>query len=305
MRWVVGLDLRPESQGAIHYGVWLSKQMHETPRQSLIGVHVIEQESTFPILRYHAEEEVQLGATNAAKRAVEAALASDWMGEPHVVVGATADERLAAVLPLYQADGLIVGRQAKGGEDRFQRLGRVARRLLRKLPAPVIVVPPDLLESSVGQGPVIMATDLGEDSVSAARFARRLATRTSKELLLAHVVPLPDNVGVVAYVPYFAWEKVRSDWHDSAVERLVAWSDEHEIEADRRVVEAGITVTRLVELAEREKASMIVCGARSLNMLERVFSSSIGAEVAAAARVPVCVVPNGWVVGDEDGDAPD
>jgi nucleotide-binding universal stress UspA family protein len=303
MRWVVGLDLRPESQGAIHFGVWLAKRMHETPQQSLIGVHVVEQESTFPILRYHAEEEVQMGATTAAKRAVEEAMAGDWMGEPHVVLGATADERLAAALPLYQADGLIVGRQAKAGQDLIQRLGRVARRLLRKLPVPVIVVPPDLLESSVGDGPVIMATDLGDDAVSAARFARKVATRISKPLVVAHVVPMPDDVGVVAYVPDFSWEKVRSDWHDSAVAQLVAWTEEHEIEADRRVVEAGITVTRLVDLARREDASMIVCGSRSLNMLERVFSSSIGAEVGAAATVPVCVVPSGWVAADEPVDS--
>lgn len=299
MRWIVGLDLRPESQGAIHFGVWLSKLMHEQPQQSLIGVHVVEQESTFPILRYHADEEVQAGALKAARNAVEAAVARDWMGDPHIVLGDTAEQRLAAVLPLYRADGLIVGRQAKAGQDRFVRLGRVARRMIRRLPAPVFVVPPDLLASEVGEGPVIVATDLREHSVAAARFGRSVASRIDRNLMLAHVVPIPDDVGVVAYVPHFSWEKVRQAWHNEAVERLVAWTDEHEIEAERRVVEAGLTVARLVDLAEREKASMIVCGSRTLNAIERVFSSSVATELAAAARVPVCVVPSTWSPADE------
>ena len=299
MRWIVGLDLRPESQGAIHFGVWLSQQMHEQPQQSLIGVHVVEQESTFPILRYHADEEVQAGALKAAQSAVEAAMAKDWIGEPHIVLGDTAEQRLAAVLPLYHADGLILGRQAKAGQDRFVRLGRVARRMIRRLPAPVFVVPPDMLAGEVGEGPVIVATDLREHSTAAARFGRAVASRISRQLLLAHVVPIPDDVGVVAYVPHFSWEKVRQAWHNEAVERLVVWANEHEIDAERRVVEAGLTVARLVDLAEREKASMIVCGSRTLNAVERVFSSSVATELAAAARVPVCVVPSTWAPADE------
>ncbi len=222
MRWVVGLDLRPESQGAVHFGVWLAKQMHEQPRQSLIGVHVVEQESTFPILRYHAEEEVRLGAIEAGKRAVEAAMATEWVGEPHVVLGTTADDRLASVVPLYRADGLILGRQAKAGEDRLVRLGRVARRLLRRLPVPIFVVPPDLLASDLREGPVIVATDLQDDSVAAGHFGQMLASRLSREIVLAHVVPTPENVGVVAYIPYFSWEKVRSDWHDTATKVAMA-----------------------------------------------------------------------------------
>ncbi|HRI09043.1 MAG TPA: hypothetical protein PKW35_14575, partial [Nannocystaceae bacterium] len=39
MRWIVGLDLRGLSQGAIHFARWL----HEHARaERLVGVHVIE-----------------------------------------------------------------------------------------------------------------------------------------------------------------------------------------------------------------------------------------------------------------------
>jgi nucleotide-binding universal stress UspA family protein len=301
MRWIVGLDLRPSSQGALHFGRWLAERMHDAPQRSLFAVHVVEQESTFPILRYHAEEEVRLGAVTAAQRAVDAAGAQAWVGTPQVVVGTTADDRLAAVVPLYHAAGILVGRQAKAGQDRIVRLGRVARRLLRALPAPVVIVPPDLLASQIGDGPVVLATELSPASLAAARFARALATKLGRELLVAHVVPLPDNVGVVAYVPDFSWEKAGSDWHDSAVENLVRWDAENEVGADRRVVDAGLVITRLVDLAERERACMVVCGSRSLNALERVFTSSVATDLAAAARVPVAVVPPGWQAPDDTG----
>lgn len=300
MRWVVGLDLRPESQGAIQFGVWLSELMHEQPQQSLIGVHVVEGEATFPILRYHAEEEVRAGALTAARRAIESAMAGAWMGEPHIVLGDRAEKRLATVLPLYQADGLIVGRQARAGEVKIERLGRCTRRLVRALPAPLFIVPPDWRPSEAGSGPVIAATAMRPESIPATRFAKKLGGKIGRDTLVAHVVPQPDDTGVVAYVPDFSWDRVRQAWHDDAVAHLIQWSTEHDIEAERRVVEAGITHARLIELAEREKACMFVCGSRSLNSLERVFSSSVSTQLAAGARIPVCVVPPGWVVEDAE-----
>lgn len=302
MRWVVGLDLRPDSQGAVQFGVWLSKLMHEQPQQSLIGVHVVEGEATFPILRYHAEEEVRAGALVASKRAIESAMAGDWMGEPQVILGDRAEKRLATVVPLYRADGLIVGRQARAGEVKIDRLGRCARRLVRNLPAPLFIVPPDWRPSEAGSGPVIAASALRPESIPAARFAKRIGARIGRDTLVAHVVPQPDDTGVVTYIPDFSWDRVRQAWHDDAVERLIQWSTEHEIDAERRVVEAGITHARLIELAEREKACMIVCGSRSLNAVERVFSSSVSVQLAAGARVPVCVVPPGWTTEDAEGD---
>src|SRR5690606_8529752 len=62
-------------------------------------------------------------------------------------------------------DALIIGRRARRDDDPVGRLGPGTRRILRRLPAPVIVVPPDYggrSDGGLGEGPVILGVELQE-----------------------------------------------------------------------------------------------------------------------------------------------
>ena len=57
----------------------------------------------------------------------------------------------------------------------------------------------------------------------------------------------------------------------------------------------------LLAVANEERASMIVCGSRRLSLAERIFSSSVGTELAAAAPIPVAIIPHDHVEAAAEG----
>ena len=82
----------------------------------------------------------------------------------------------------------------------LMRLGSVARRMLRQLKQPTIVVPPDLLASQVGRGPVLVAVDFTEDSVRALNWARSFAETIGRPVRLVHFVDVPDQAGYAGLI---------------------------------------------------------------------------------------------------------
>lgn len=96
------------------------------------------------------------------------------------------------------------------------RLGRVARRILRRLGAPVLVVPPDLRAEQIGGGPVTALTSVSADSARACRFAADLAARLGRPLAAR-----------ASHAPYLAREPTERARKARAAERLAAlaaWS---------------------------------------------------------------------------------
>ena len=60
---------------------------------------------------------------------------------------------------------------------------------------------------------------------------------------------------------------------------------------DGIVVVDGPIVRALWTAAVKERACMLVCGSRRLSLLERIFTSSVGSELAATSPLPVAIVP--------------
>ena len=112
---------------------------------------------------------------------------------------------LLALMIGAAASGLVIGRAAERGSRAVVRLGRVARRVLRRLPCPVVVVPPDL--SAVADGPILLATDLDVASASAVTFARDLAARHGRELKVVHVGETRYSDLIDDLEPY--WQQAR------------------------------------------------------------------------------------------------
>ena len=286
MKWICGLDLRPSSQGAIRFAAWLAQRSN---KDALVGVHVLEEAHLQAALRYHHLAELMTTAREAAATIVEKCGASGVMGPLEIVQGVYAERSLEAAREYHYADAIIVGRQAPREGRRLLRLGRVARRLLRSLDSPVIVVPPDY-EPEPEPGPVVVSTNLREDATAATSFAADFAARTAAKLVVLHVVPFADDYGA-HYIPEESRKRIAAENQREGEAELAKWTAAQGVgHAERLVVQGGV-VESILRTAGERSASLVVSGSRLLSVVERLLLTSIGSELAATSPCPVAVIP--------------
>ncbi len=278
LRWMVGVDARELSGGALAFARWLAGSESHV----IFGVHVVEwmpsmfEEASRPeTVRRMAEETLQ-------------PLAKDrHFFELGAVLANSAENGLLEALRAKRAGALVIGRRAPRAGRTLVRLGRVARRMVRALPTPVVVVPPDLQDSEIGLGPVVVATDLTESCAEAVRWGAALATEMRRGLVLLHAIHPPDRG---PYVPADLWDYALDSARD--VEgAFQSWARHHGVGEAPRVRVEGAPVQVLTEAARARDACVLVTGSRRLGGVERLFLSSLGTELAATASIPVAIVP--------------
>jgi nucleotide-binding universal stress UspA family protein len=285
-KWIVGLDLGKRSEGALRFATWMVRHS-QAGGERLVGIHVLEEAHLQAALRYHHLAEIEANAGQTA-RDIVAQLGAEDILDVHVVEGTNAETTLEHACAFHRGYALVIGRNALRDSVNPLRLGRVARRVLRSLDEPVMVVPPDLVDA--GSGAVILAASNEDDAGSAAAFALDFATRFGRELVLAHVAPMPDHHSA-QYVPVETLAKIRSEHQIAGERELESWAQAHGLDSHRRVVLQGGVSEQLVDLAAREYALAIVTGSRRLSLFERWLLASTGSELAAHAACPVVVVP--------------
>jgi nucleotide-binding universal stress UspA family protein len=293
--WIVALDLQPSSHGAVRFASWVALG-GDRPLDSLeepielVALHVIEREQLAPIFRLQSPEEVGRRAREALQRELDEAAIREIFAREEVGLGLRAHEVLEHHARRDGAAAIVIGRQlAKSGHVGV-RLGTNARRLLRALPIPVIVVPELHATRGFGDGPVLVATDLGDDAVAAARFARTMARRIGREVVAVHAVPQLDPL-LRAYLPEGSWRELVEQEHSRATAELRRWLEQHGLGGVGTEVVVGDIVEGLTAVAERTHAPLLVMGSRRLPTLTRAFVGSTAALLAAQLPLPVAVVP--------------
>lgn len=268
--WILGLDLGDRSRGAALIADWLAGPEHT------LAVHVLEL-WTRPYIRTDVVE---------STRAVIHRVASELHIEPpahmKVIDAETAEQGLT--IAGEGAAGLVLGRAAGSDEHLPWGLGHVARRVLRSLPCPVVVVPRDL--TAVAPGPVLLATDLDTASTAAVAFAREVAGRHGRELVVVHVVE--DRYSDLVQDPF--WQQAQEAYRSEREQRAHTWMTEHALIGRPHVAFGGV-VDRLQARATDTRAAMVVVGSRRLGTLGRIFLGSTASALAARAPCPVAVVP--------------
>ncbi len=284
MRWIVGLDLLNLSGGALRFASWLRRNASS---EQTSGVHVLTPHPLRQSLANKTEEEFRLWVHGLAEASVAEAGAAEDLEAVSLVEAETAEEGLLAALKGGRGDALVIGRKAASDAESLVRLGRVARRLLRGMPAPIVVVPPDL-GAELPSGPIVLATDLGASSVDALIFARDLAATVGRELVLVHAYRV--HSALQAYVSPNVWGQASVQATEAAESSVAAYCTQHQLSV-RSLVVRGPTAHGVLETGRREKACMIITGSRRLSLLDRIFTSSVGGDLAALASIPVAVVP--------------
>jgi len=271
--WILGLDLGDRSVGAVRFAHWLAGPDHT------IAVHVLEMWSR-PYIRTDAISAVH----NVVKR-LSHELHIPQPARVTVLDADSAEEGLA--LAAEGAAGLVIGRAAGLRDDVEWRLGHVARRVLRQLPGPVIVVPRDL--QAIAPGPILLATDCQAPSRAAASFARDLAAKHGRELVVMHVGETRYSELIDDLEP--RWQAARVSHREEIERALQDWMTEHKLGAHRHHLVFGSTVDEIQTFAAATQAAVIVVGSRRLGTVGRVFLGSTASVLSGRAACPVAVIP--------------
>jgi len=285
MKWIVATNLRDDCRGALEFVAW----MHANARDR--GSHVT---TSVAILRDGAGmldggDVMRDRVEHATREFVAASPARDIIEGVRVDVGPDVAKALSSAAEELQA-GLILGRAAPRENNRLVRLGAVARRTLRALPGPVVIVPPDWTAEIAGVGPIVVAVDASPSSLAALDFAERLATSMGRPMLAVQAVQGLSGLGT-AFMTSADLVESRAAHQQRDVEALQAFFAEHGRAALDIRAEVGPTLSTLLEVADDVHAAAIVCGSRRLTFAERLFSASVGSDLAAFAEIPVAVVP--------------
>ena len=285
MRWLIGIDLRALSRGALAFAHWLGTN---TKDNHFHGVHVVEGTRNRSVLEGKTEAQLERFHDHVAQ-VLREQLADPLFESLEVHTAPSADVGLGDLATESGAEALIVGRMKPAGKSSAIHLGRVARRLLRRLPVPTVVVPPDL--AAVPEGPIVLATDLGPASADAVRFARGLAADVGRKLKVVHVRRAEDHLDI--YLPREDYVRVVSRAEAHARTELQQWQAEVGLGDVEASIAEGHTTRALLDFVREVNGSVLVVGSRGLSTVQRLFTSSTASQLAAIASVPVAVVPGG------------
>jgi nucleotide-binding universal stress UspA family protein len=280
MRWILGVDAMETAGGAVAFADWLVRW---GASQKVFPVHILE-----------AFDNIVPGPHTAQFRDWAQLAASELLGQRKWGKLATleafpAEVGLARAIKDLGAGGLIIGRRATTSGSGLVRLGRVARRLARELPAPVVVVPRDYSPAIEPRDPIVLATDLSNASVAAAGFAVSLAVDTDRPLLVVHCVEGPEPVA--AYLPGATWVGAYRNLQATGASRLEQWCAANGLEHSQHRILDGPPVPAVLTVTRQETAAMVVVGSRQLGPVDRFFVSSTASDLAARSSVPVAIVP--------------
>lgn len=285
MRWIVGLDLRPAGRGAINMARWMAKNAVDGHAPRFIGVHVIPR-PTRVATRDDVVDELCGKATEQARELLARQGVLGAFERVEAVAGITAEDTLEAAAHYYNADGIIIGRHGPRDHDSMVRLGKVARRLIRKLPSALMIVPPETEPEDIGEGPVIAATDLGESSIAAARFGLVFAQDFGRDLTVMHARTARHHPS--AEVSLEMAQLLVEPEDPGALDR---WMSTYGLGGATGRVEYGDPVREMARLADSDDPTLLVLGSRHLSLAERVFVASSGTDLARETKVPVLIVP--------------
>lgn len=289
--WLVGLDTTERCVGALRWAASL-KAGARAGDHAVRGVHVVEPAR----LAFAAEGEPDdARMIEGLRRFVQRVGVSDVLESIELVRAGSAAEGLIERAAGTGA-GVIIGRVARSRGWSLTSLGSTARRVLRELPGPVCVVPPDHQPGPAGDAPVVVAIETDETCVDAARVAVRLARTLETPTVGIHAVAPIDTIKLVpeSSVAYETFPTTDRDFlriERAARDELAAWFSAHDIEPFSVRLEHGGAATVVEDLAGTERACVIVCGSRRLGIAQRIFGTSVGTDLAAHSARPVMIVP--------------
>ena len=154
----------------------------------------------------------------------------------------------------------------------------------------------DARMAAAARGPILAAVDFSAHSEAALLLASDLADGLGLRLVVLHVVHDPLNMP--GYYARMARKKTLMWMEDIAGEMLDAFLAEAKKKHPQRqalhkaelLLVKGIPVTRILQVAQKQKASMLVMGSKGITGLRHLLLGSVAEQVVSLARLPVTIV---------------
>lgn len=170
-----------------------------------------------------------------------------------------------------RGDLIVLGSRGLTGLDRFM-LGSVSQAVSLHAPASVLVVK----QASRVIGRILLATDSSKSSNKGVRFLMEEFRPENIEVVLVHVIP---------FLRYPEIKEAGQALIDRDAERLVKSGY-----AVNAILKLGHPAEEIMKVADRQKADMIVVGAKGLGAVARFFLGSVSSKLIQHSTCSVLVV---------------
>lgn len=146
------------------------------------------------------------------------------------------------------------------------------------------------------RGPILVPVDFSACSEAALLLASDLAAGLGTRLVILHVVHDPLNMP--GYYARLANKKTLTRMEDVAGEMLDEFlagvtkrhPEREALHKPELLLVKGIPVTRILQVAQKEKASLLVMGSKGLTGLRHLLLGSVAEQVVGLAKLPVTIV---------------
>jgi nucleotide-binding universal stress UspA family protein len=206
-----------------------------------------------------------------------------------VVVEGNPVQEILAQAEQIDADLLIMGTHGRSGFEALF-LGSVTEKVLRSTHVPVLTVPPAVERvESVAYRTILCPIEFSDPSTRALEYALTLAKETGARLILLHVIEQLVDAPQLGQVSRFSVEEYRRYLEEDAGARLRSAVPEVArvwcTPAER--VLSGKAYHVILEVADQERAEIIVMGVHGKGVLNRRLFGSTTHHVIREARCPV------------------
>ena len=191
-------------------------------------------------------------------------------------------ERIHEIIRNYAIDLVVLGTHGRQGLTR-SILGSTAEDLFRSTTLPVLTVGPhsDVLDHDRPITQIVYATDFTKNPELAARYAVSIAQRFHAGLTVMHV--MPQGMGAAPDE-----ERLESYCHDKLT-KLVP--EAHcELCHVEYVVERGDAVDRIIQVADEERADLIVLGIHNAIEFMSPIPERTAYQIVCRANCPVLTI---------------
>ncbi len=218
--------------------------------------------------------------------------------DTQILLGSPADAILRFSAS-HNADLIVIGT----GQATVRKLllGRVANRVIRGGPCPVLTVPPTGL-SELRR--LLVATDFSEAATRALRVAAQVASRENGAVEVLHVGPSPlvvppeVAVGAPSGDPLLGsgtvgapmtWLEISQRVAQEEMDQLKRQAADEGIEIGECHVDFGNPAAKILDLLERERFDLVAMGTQGRRGLAHLMLGSVAESVIHHAQVPVLV----------------
>ncbi len=219
--------------------------------------------------------------------------------------GSPAEEILKALRSRVTPELVVLGTRGKKGLQRLL-IGSVAEEVLRHARRPVMVIGPEaqrrawFLSEDWRQLRILVATDLGNNSRAAERYALSLAKRTGAKVFLFHCpgdnfYAMLENSMVPGMVPYdldAMLARIRDDAAKTLREKA-SFFQRHGVPCEYKLEESMMSSACSVHQEAENDYSLVVMGTHGRNVVLNAFFGSTARETILNVTIPVIVVHSG------------